>query len=803
MKKSQKRIVVFTCISLLTISFIILTFTVFVAIYAKHNINFEGDERLFSLTKGSSVTEYYVDADYNAYTLDEYEPVLRESIALGETKKRWVELGKVPPDLINAFLAAEDRAFYTHSGVNLKRTLYALANSVFHFENTFGASTITQQVIKNISGDNELTFKRKFNEIIRAYGIEKYHTKNEILEVYINIIPLGENISGVSFASEAYFGKSVEDLSLAECATLVGMTNAPTRYNPHIHYEECLEKRNSVLYAMLDFGVINENEYDSAVTEKLCVLPFKSEFENTSSWFTETVNSDVIEYLCEKKNMTKKAAEAYLLNGGLKIYTTENPNIQHRLENYFENKSNFSDLINNSLDYSMVVCDSKSGNLLGIIGSVGKKSANKLLNLATSPHTPGSAIKPLALYAPLVDKGIINWATVFDDVPIEFNKIGNNYVEYPKNYPEVYDGLTTVKDALRLSKNTVALRLYNILGAEEIYRALKSDYNFDTLTRGEYDKYGNKLTDIAPSPLALGQLTHGVSLRRLTEAYTVFPSEGLYSAGRSFIAVFDAEGNLIIDNSPNEKRLMTKECARVMNQLLSCVTENGTASKVTLKNVVDTAGKTGTSGDDKDRLFVGYTPYITAGIWCGYRDSDAPIGKVFPTHIKIWDDVMSDIHSYLLESKNDSEIEGFSKKGLINREFCMDSGDIYTDICALDPRGERIESGYFIRGFAPSKRCERHIACRYDIVAEGVASENCPENFVREIALLSIKDRCFPKEIVISDAEYVYFDVKEDIDMPQDYSLPYYYYALDEDLFVGRGKKKKQFNSHCYLHDGE
>ena len=203
MKKSQKRIVVFTCISLLTISLIILTFTVFVAIYAKHNINFEGDERLFSLTKGSSVTEYYVDADYNAYTLDEYEPVLRESIALGETKKRWVELGKVPPDLINAFLAAEDRAFYTHSGVNLKRTLYALANSVFHFENTFGASTITQQVIKNISGDNELTFKRKFNEIIRAYGIEKCHTKNEILEVYINIIPLGENISGVSFASEA------------------------------------------------------------------------------------------------------------------------------------------------------------------------------------------------------------------------------------------------------------------------------------------------------------------------------------------------------------------------------------------------------------------------------------------------------------------------------------------------------------------------------------------------------------------------------------------------------------------------
>lgn len=803
MTKKRKRLIVFICISLLTVSFAILASTIFVIAYANRNINTEGDEILFSLTRGSSVTEYYVDADYNAVTVEEYTPVLKESIALGSTKKRWVELKKVPSDLINGFLAMEDRVFYSHHGVNLKRTLYALANSVFHFKSTFGASTITQQVIKNISGDNELTLKRKFNEIIRAYCIEKNHTKDEIFEVYINIIPLGENITGVSFASEIYFGKAVDELTLSECATLVGITNAPTRFNPHIHYEDCLKKRNDVLYAMLDFGVIDEKEYDAAVKEKLSVLPLQNAEEIANSWFTETVNEDVITYLCKNRNMTKEAAEAYLINGGLKIYTTENPEIQSLLERYFENKTNFSSYVNKGLDYSMVICDSQSGNLLGIVGSVGKKSANRLLNLATVSHTPGSAIKPIALYAPLINRGKINWATVFDDVPVEFNKVNGNFTEYPKNYPAVYDGLTTVKDAIRLSKNTVAVRLYNMLGAEEIYRSLRYDYNFDTLVRSEYDGKGNRLTDLASSPLALGQFTRGVSLRKLTEAYTVFPSEGIYSEGRSFIAVFDSDGRLIIDNSQNNKRLISKECARVMNQLLSCVTESGTASKVTLKNIVDTAGKTGTSGDDKDRVFIGYTPYITAGIWCGYRDSDTSIGKVFPTHIKIWDDIMSDIHSYLLQNKSDSDIAAFSKKGLIKRDYCMDSGKLFTDICAYDPRGQRIESGYFIKGYAPSDKCDRHVLCQYDSVTEGIASEHCPVEFVKEIALLRINDRHFPKEIVISDADYVYYELETDVDFPQDYSLPYYYNTLEEGVFVGRGKKRKQFNSYCYLHDGE
>lgn len=804
MKKKTKILIISSCVLTLSISFFILFGIVFTVIYSKKNIDSEKDELMFALAKGSTVTEYYVDADADAYNLSEYEPILMDSIVLGENKKKWVAIESVPQNLINGFLAMEDRNFYSHSGVDLKRTLYAAANSVFHFKKTFGASTITQQVIKNISGDNEVTLKRKYNEIIRANNIEKAHSKKDIFEVYLNIIPFGENITGVAFASNAYFGKDVSALSLAEAATLVGITNAPTKYNPHMNYKECLSKRNDVLYAMLDYGVISEHEYEAAISENLEVAPFQKSNSQSNSWFIETVNEDVVSAISDKYNMSRAAAETLLYNGGFKIYTTQNPSVQGILEKFFENRKKFPKEIDNGLDYSMVICDSFTGNLVGIAGSVGEKNGNRLLNLATCPHTPGSALKPIALYAPLINSGKINWATVFDDIPIEFNRKGNSYIEFPKNYPNVYDGLTTVKDALRLSKNTVAVRLYNMLGAENIYRSLKQDYGFDTLVRLAYDNNGNILTDLAASPLALGQLTYGVSLRRLTEAYTVFPKEGVYTEGRSFIAVFDENGKILIDNSPKEKELFTKECTRVMNQLLMTVTDSGTASKLTLKNSVDTAGKTGTSGDGKDRLFIGYTPYYTAGIWCGYRNSDVTVGSVYPTHLKIWDDIMKDVHRVTLYNKKDGEIKSFSKEGLIKKEFCIDSGGIITDVCKKDPRGIRAETGYFIKKSVPISKCDKHILCKYDILSEGIATDKCPSDFVEEVALLKIVGRHFPKEIIISDADYVYFDMferDEPLDMPESYDVPYYYYCIEDGDYVGRGKRKKQFNSYCFIHN--
>ena len=800
MKRRHRRLIAFVCISLILISLFALGSVLYVSAFAKENVDTEKDEMLFSLAKGETFTEYYIDSLGRADNIENYSPALKTSVALGEAKKKWIELENVSPNVKKAFISAEDRIFYKHSGVNIKRTVYALINSIFHFKSTFGASTITQQVIKNISGDNEITFKRKLSEIIRAYSVEKNHTKDEILEVYLNIVPMGENIYGVYVASEVYFGKEPSELTVAESATLAGITNAPTRYNPHTNYENCLKKRNDVLFAMLDNNAITESDYSAAIAEELKILPKKEEIETVNSWFMETVNDDVVKALMSEYGLTRGASELLLYNGGLKIYTTESEMVQKKLESYFSNSSNFPNEVENGLGFSMVITDSSNGNLLGIVGSVGEKRENRLLNYALAPATPGSSLKPIALYAPLINSGKINWATVFDDVPLEFTKNGAGYTEYPNNYPKVYDGLITVKDSLRLSKNTTAIRLYKMLGADNIYRSLKNDFSFDTLLRREVTESGNVLTDLAPAPLALGQLSYGVSLRRLTEAYTVFSRDGIFSEGRSFIAVFDSDGKLLIDNSKEEKRVFSPECARVMNKLLMNVTESGTASKITLKNTVDTAGKTGTSGDDKDRLFIGYTPYLTAGIWCGYKSGDKSIAKISPTHIKIWDEIMTDIHTELLKNVSDREIKNFSSAGLIKAEYCKDSGKIYSENCRYDPRGERAEVGYFIKGTVPRFECDRHILCEYDEIGEGIATEFCPDENIKTVSLLKINDRSFPKEIIISDADYVYRNIDGSKPLCEDNNCPYYYNYLDDGEYVGKGRGKRQFNASCAEH---
>lgn len=781
-------------IGLLAIIAVIIATVVFLYVYRKNHVDYSYDEMLFESAVGGNITKYYTDKS-GSYTLAGYEPEEIESCYGSSERKLWYPIEDISDNLKRAFVAAEDRKFYSHRGVDITRTLRAVASYLFHTEKTFGASTITQQVIKNISGDSELTVSRKLSEILRATHIERIYSKDEILEVYLNIVPMGENMVGVGIASEVYFGKEPSALSLAEAATLVGITNAPTKYNPYLHPEDCLNKRNRVLYAMLDFGVISRAEYESATAEPLSISPRAPIDDGINSWFIETVNDDVIADLQSVCGLSEHAARLLVFGGGLKIYTTEDTYIQNTLEEYFENPDNFPTEINAGLNYSIVVLDSKNANLLGIIGQVGKKSANRLLNYATVPRTPGSALKPLAIYAPLIDSGRINWATVFDDVPVSFDSNSN---EFPRNYPAIYDGLTTVKDAVRLSKNTVAVNLYNKLGAELIYNKLYNDFSFHTLVRHAYKSDGSSITDLAPSPLALGQLSYGVSLRRLTEGYTVFPSYGSLSRGRSYIAVYDNKGELLIDNSPTEKAVFSPECAKIMNKLLSEVVKGGTAKTVKLKNMVDVAGKTGTSGDDRDRLFIGFTPYYTAGIWCGYEDGNRAVGSHRKNQLTVWDEVMQKIHAYRLEKEE--RAESFSTDGLLYLPYCKDSGRMLSDVCSLDARGERREWGYFSPGNIPVGTCKTHIAVEYDALTSAIAHRGCSEE-IKLVALLDIPWRRFPKEIFVTDAEFVYRKISPDTPLGDGYDMPYFIYTLEDGVFVGRSRNKKQFNSACYLHN--
>lgn len=758
-------------------------------IFVYRNINFEADEQLFEGSLSFNSTTFYANGQEDDE--DNYEPVAIETS--GSMRKLFYSSDEISDYLKDGFIAVEDRIFYKHRGVDIKRTLMATANYIFRRDKIFGASTITQQVVKNISGDNQLSIKRKLEEIIRAIHIERKYTKEEILEVYLNVIPMSENIYGVGAASRAYFGKEPGELLAEEAATLIGITNAPTAYNPYINPDACKRKRNIVLSVMYNEGIIDRAEYERATLAPLNVISREKREDRIDSWFIETVIDDVTRDLSIKYDISSAAARIMLLGGGYKVYTTMNPRIQSQLEEYFEDSDNFPKETHVGLNYAMVVTDSNTGYLVGIVGRVGEKRGNRLLNHAATPHIPGSTLKPLALYAPLLDEGKINWATVFDDVPVEFIESDDGYREYPRNSPAVYDGLTTVKDALRNSKNTVAIRLCNILTPKKVFYSLRDSFGFDSLIEKE-----GSLTDIALAPMALGQLGRGVSLRKITEGYSSLAGEGILRESCSYLTLIDYKGRVVLEKKQEQKQIFKTSTARIMNQMLMTVTEDGTAGKITLKNVINTAGKTGTSGGNKDKSFIGYTPYYTAGIWCGYDNSEQAITNLSKSHLEIWDEVMTVIHREIIE---DGDAEEFSTEGLYWLPYCMDSGGLYKENCIYDPRGSRREYGYFTDDNSPKSECNRHVLCRYDCETKAVACPDCPEENIIFVSLLTINDRAFPKQITVTDAEYVYRDIDGYSKRPVDFALPYFEYSLPDGVYVGRSKGKKQFNSNCYLHD--
>jgi penicillin-binding protein 1A len=226
------------------------------------------------------------------------------------------------------------------------------------------------------------------------------------------------------------------------------------------------------------------------------------------------------------------------------------------------------------------------------------------------------------------------------------------------------------------------------------------------------------------------------------------------------------------------------------------VTEDGTAAKITLKKWVNTAGKTGTSGGSRDKSFIGYTPYYTAGIWCGY-DSERAVGGLSRSHLEIWDDVMCALHSEIIAEGN---IEGFSDDTLLYIPYCMDSGKIYTDTCMYDPRGCRMAYGYFTEDNMPRGKCDRHILCKYDCESKGIACDGCPEENIVNVALISVADRSFPKEIYVTDAEFVYRDVSGYLPRPSEPTVPYFEYSIPYGSYVGKSKRERQFNSNCQKH---
>lgn len=661
----------------------------------KKSIDFSLDEELFAKAKEDNTVYYYA---YNSYgELDEIYKSSKSNI------REWTRFEDVGENVKRGFLAMEDRLFYSHNGVNYRRTALAAINHIFKIKDSFGASTITQQVIKNVSGDNETSILRKLKEILRAYNLEKKHSKDDIFELYLNIIPMSGNIYGIGAAADIYFGKEPHELSLSEAATIVGITNAPTKYNPYKNPEACIEKRNKVLYAMADCGYISDEDYASAKNSPMILNAGQGNY-GISSWFIETANEEIIRDIEEKYSITYAAAK--LMLNGSRVILTVNPDIQSILEDYFYDESNLSEKIGQGLNYSMVVSDPKTGDLLGVVGNGGKKNGNLLLNYAITPVRLGSALKPIALYAPLINEGRITWSTMIEDAPYEYIGEGESAIPYPKNTPDVYEGTIDVSDALKKSKNTVAVRLLDLVGKENAFNHLKKTYGFDTMVESVSTDKGT-ISDIGSSPLALGQLSYGVSLRKLTEAYNVFSNYGELCSGRSYTKVYDRSGNELLSKEIRSERVYSEETAQIMNQLLSNVVLDGTARQIRLKELIDVAGKTGTSGSDRDRLFVGYTPYFTAGIWCGYGGDDKAVGTNNPNHLQIWDAVMQRIHDKLVFCGYDEDTSSFRTDKLVIMPYCSKSGQTPTEWCELDDEAV-IKFGYFSKEKINENECEYH-----------------------------------------------------------------------------------------------
>ncbi|MBE6633306.1 MAG: hypothetical protein E7620_03065 [Ruminococcaceae bacterium] len=742
-------------------------------------------QELFALTAKSVPPSFYTFSFTDRANRQGEEQLLNVG-GSGFQKGAYTRHSDLPPHLLQAFVAIEDKRFYGHRGVDWYRTLAAGVSYVFGFSDSFGASTITQQTVKNVTGNSQVTLSRKLQEILYARDLERLYTKDEILELYVNVIPFSDGCIGVGEASDHYFSKEPRELTVAEAATVAAITNNPSYYNPIRHPENNLKRRNLILREMRQQGYLTEEAYQEALGSPLALAPKEIPKEREiHSWYLDMVIEDVIGDLCREYGMSRAAASLRVLSGGLRIDVAMDPTVQAVVEEYYENGIRLPTGANGaSAQSALIVIDNQTGDVLGVAGAVGKKTANRIQNYATQTlRSPGSSIKPITVYGPALEEGIINWASVYDDVPVNFTERAGQ--PWPRNANGVYRGLTNVSYAVAHSTNTVAVRILEELGRERAFRYAKDRFHLESLAEG------GAVTDCDVAALALGQLNYGLTLRELTDAYTVFADRGCYHPYRSYYRVLDGDGTLLLSNPDVSERVLSEENAAIMTKLLQGVVENGTSGVITLGRRIECAGKTGTTQNDHDRWFIGYTPQWICGVWCGYEYPEPLVGRNLCTGI--WNEVMTRL-SAVSTGKKTFEVPS----GVMKLTYCRDSGALLADACHFDPRGERMENGWFTRENCPNGVCGCHTLCHCDEVLGGISHGNCPNE--RRVSLIRAL-RQFPMEIFVTDAQYVWRgDPKE---LPPNPNEKQAYFQGEGMGYVGRSAVEKPFNRSCQCGDND
>lgn len=649
------------------------------------------DDDFFEMLNGMSLkmnsVVYAKNPDTGKY--EQYE------LIMSEEDRTWVEIEKIPLHMQRAMVAIEDERFYSHNGVDIKRTTLAVIKELTGGSN-FGGSTITQQLVKNITGDKERSRGRKIREIARAIAAEQKLSKNEILEMYMNTIYLGQNSYGVASASRAYFNKPVSELTLAESAAIVGITQYPSLYDPILNPEENQKRRNLVLDKMYELDFITKEERNNAKEEKLEFVGKFGEksYNHVSSYFTDQVYMDVVKDLVKEKNYTEAFATQMIENGGLKIYSTVDPKIQSIMENVYMDDKNFVGAQETGTQSAMVISDPYTGEIRGIVGGRGKKTAPRVLNRATQTYRqPGSSFKPIGVYAPAIDTGTVVPSTIVDDKPLQVGEWK------PKNSGENFNETMTVKAAITASQNMPAINILDAVGIEKSYKYVTEKFHLTTVTE----------SDKSLASLALGGLTKGVSVRDLNAAYSTFPNAGVYNEPITYTKVLDNQGEVILEKKDTESRAISADAAYIMCDMMKNVVAHGTAAGSQIKGM-DTAGKTGTSDLSKDRWFAGFTPYYCATVWFGYDSPRAVYTAYSNPALNIWRQVMTEVHEGL-------EPKVFKQPSTLSKvNICSNSGKLAGPSCSAVYE-------YVTSDHRPTSRCSSHnganiITGRYNVPEE-------------------------------------------------------------------------------------
>ncbi len=607
-----------------------LIFVCIFAFYVKTCITPSLDIDLNDFTLKQSSIIYYKDSngDYQKLTT-----------VKSSENRIWIDGDQIPQHMKDALVAIEDKRFYTHKGVDWFRTAHAALN-MFTGGSTFGGSTITQQLIKNLTQQDDITVQRKLLEIFQALDLEKNYDKDEILGYYLNAVYFGEGCYGVQTAAQTYFGKDAKDLSVAEAASIVGITNLPTYYDPFYSVENNKERQENVLREMYKQGYLKKAEYEEAKNEELDFVRGENSpsTSNVYSYYEEVVLSDIIGDLAKAKGISRNAASQLVHNAGYEIYACIDKDIQAKVDAIYTDPEKLPKTYGSTksqLQSAIVIIDQATGEIKALRGGTGDKTINYGLNRATgTTRPPGSSIKPIAVYGPAVEYGLISPSTLVLDKDEKHVQLTHTSW-YPKNSPNSYDGIITITTALQKSKNTVAAQIVDKLTPSASLEFLRSRLGVTSLIDSDADY----------AAMALGEPHYGITVREMAQAYTALANDGVFTYSRTYTMVKDRSGKIILDNQPQTIQAFSQNTARTMTYMLNNAATYGTGHESRLSNM-PVAGKTGTTSANRDRWFCGYTPYYTCAVWTGY---DTPETMAFSGNpaTQIWQKVMSAVHADL------------------------------------------------------------------------------------------------------------------------------------------------------------